>query len=299
MSGAANSAAADADVTQEVTQEVTCVELGDGRVVAYEVHGDPTGVPVVLFHGSPGSRLFVPPIVPTGIRLVTFDRPGYGCSTTNPGRTVLDAASDVVALCDLLEIDRVALIGWSGGCPFAVATAFSLGANRVSGLGIVSGPGPLDEVPGAWDALGERRRPAAVVARNGEAHRATRGIARTMAPFVANPIAFLSDGRGPDRDLLADATLRPMLEAQIVESLCSGADGIAQDLIAMWMPFGFALRDVDVPTQIFHGALDRDNGADVATYAGQIPNASLTLWPDRAHFAILACFDEVVTKVLT
>ena len=85
------------------------MRLPDGRELAYCERGDPDGVPVVWHHGSPGSRLERHPDEAVhrdaGVRLLTFDRPGYGRSSALPGRRVVDVAADVQALADHLGLD--------------------------------------------------------------------------------------------------------------------------------------------------------------------------------------------------
>jgi pimeloyl-ACP methyl ester carboxylesterase len=79
--------------------------LADGRMLAYCGWGDPTGRPVVLMHGAPGSRLLCPDEDATaaaGVRLATVDRPGYGGSDRRPDPTLLGWADDVQALADWL-----------------------------------------------------------------------------------------------------------------------------------------------------------------------------------------------------
>lgn len=273
------------------------MRLGDGRKLGFLESGDPQGFPIVFFHGSPGSRLLVPPL-PDGIRLITFDRPGYGLSTSKPDRLVGDCAPDVAALIDHLELDRVGLVAWSGGCPFGVATARVLGPKRVCALALVNGPGPLDEVPNAMDLLGAERSPLAELARTGQAERAKRRIVKRMVAFSDDPTLFLGSGRGPDREILSDPELRPMFEHQMREAIGNGAQGIAEDLVAMWLPFGFALADVGVPTHVFHGQLDPDNGEDVKAYSTRIPGASLITWPDLGHFGVFRRFAEVARAVV-
>src|SRR6185312_2596752 len=100
--------------------------LGDGRTLAY-TDGDPAGRPVVLFHGAPGSRGFRPRAGETrgaGVRLVTFDRPGYDGSDPVDAPTLLGVAADVLELADALGLERFGVVAWSGGVPAAVATAF-------------------------------------------------------------------------------------------------------------------------------------------------------------------------------
>lgn len=271
--------------------------LPDGRALA-STDGDPAGVPVLLFHGAPGSRAFRPPEPETkaaGVRLITFDRPGYGGSDPVDDPTVLGVAHDALALADALGLDRFAVVGWSGGGPSALATAY-LAPDRVRALALVSCPGPLDEVPGGWDALGELRRPTAETARR-EPHRSTRAVARTMEPFLADPVSFLGRGKGPDAAILADPTLGAMLREQVTLALALGAAGIAADLVAMWIPFGFALAEVRVPTTVFHADLDPHNGEDAEVHAARIPGARLVRWPDTGHLGILTHWPEVLAAV--
>lgn len=271
------------------------LRLRDGRNLAYSEWGDPSGTPVVLLHGSPGSRLFVPDDISPSVRLFTCNRPGYGNSTGAPGRTVLDVADDLAELLDELGVAKAAVVAWSGGCPSGAAFAFKY-PHRTTALALVSGPGPLDEVPGAWDLLGHRRRKPAEWARSGDIQRTTESIFANVEPFLENPIAFLGAGRGPDTDIVSNPRFRPMLEAQIIEAFAH-PDGVAQDLIAMWLPFGFALRDLRVRTCTFQGELDRDNHADMAHYAREIPGATATVWPGLGHFGLLVRFQEVIDAV--
>ncbi len=118
-----------------------------------------------------------------------------------------------------------------------------------------------------------------------------------MAPFSDDPVAFLGTGRGADGELTRAPGNWEMLQEQISEALRAGGAGTAGDLIASWLPFGFALTDVQVPAAVFHAASDRYNAADTRTYADRIAGSTLTVWPDIGHFAILERFDEVLDAV--
>src|SRR6266853_606016 len=89
------------------------VHTPDGRVLAVEDRGDPAGRPVLVHHGSPSSRhsAFYGPYVrdaaERGLRLIGYDRPGFGESSPQPGRTVADCSADVRAICAELGIDRM------------------------------------------------------------------------------------------------------------------------------------------------------------------------------------------------
>src|SRR4051794_39170038 len=104
----------------------TRFEIGvDDRVLAVEVSGALDGVPVFLLHGTPGSRSGPRPrtsvLYRQGVRLISYDRPGYGGSTRMQNRRVVDAAADVDAIADRMGVDRFAVVGRSGGGPHALA----------------------------------------------------------------------------------------------------------------------------------------------------------------------------------
>jgi pimeloyl-ACP methyl ester carboxylesterase len=99
----------------------------DGRVLAVQEAGDLAGRPVLVHNGTPMSRYLYGPNVADaaaqGLRLISYDRPGYGGSTPQPGRAVADCAADVRAICAALEIGKLAMWGLSGGGPHVLACA--------------------------------------------------------------------------------------------------------------------------------------------------------------------------------
>jgi pimeloyl-ACP methyl ester carboxylesterase len=165
-------------------------------------------------------------------------------------------------------------------------------AERVARLAVVSAPGPLDEVPGAWEALGDYQRPTAEMARR-EPHRSVRAIARHTTAIIADPASFLGRGVGVDGDVLRGPA-RSMLVAQVTEAFVQGAEGIASDLVAMWLDWGFRLSAVTVPTTVFLGAHDRHNHEDARCYASRIAGASLVVWEDVGHLGIVTKWGEVL-----
>ena len=103
------------------------VRTTDGRRLSTQVSGDPDGRPVFLLHGTPGSRLGPHPrsavLHRLGVRLISFDRPGYGGSDRLAGRRVADAAADVLAIADAYGLEKFSVVGRSGGGPHALACA--------------------------------------------------------------------------------------------------------------------------------------------------------------------------------
>src|SRR5262249_10636996 len=129
--------------------------LKDGRRLGYAQYGDPQGSPILLFHGCPGSRLcgaiFDHVAREQQVRLLVADRPGYATSSPVRNGTLLGYVDDVVALCDALHLDTFAVLGVSGGGPFALACAASL-ATRVTRCGLLSAIGPL-AIPHSMDSM--------------------------------------------------------------------------------------------------------------------------------------------------
>jgi pimeloyl-ACP methyl ester carboxylesterase len=134
-----------ADATDDPALRTDAVALPDGREIAYSICGPADGSPVVLHHGTPGSRLFAALLadaaVDAGIRLVTPDRPGYGRSSSPPdGWGWHEWRADLTAVLRAESIDRAGIVGFSGGGPFAVAAAESDRATRLALLSAVVPP---------------------------------------------------------------------------------------------------------------------------------------------------------------
>ncbi|MGH8996079.1 MAG: alpha/beta fold hydrolase, partial [Acidimicrobiales bacterium] len=125
--------------------EAEVLVLSDGRELAWAELGRPDGVPVIALHGSPGTRCFLAPHGETarglGVRLIAPDRPGYGLSTYDAGRTFRSGADDVRQLADHLGLDRFAVLGASSGGP-NVAACSRFHGDRMFGCAIVSSPAP-------------------------------------------------------------------------------------------------------------------------------------------------------------
>lgn len=148
--------------------------LSDGRTLAYTTSGDPDGFPVVVHHGTPGSRLFATLLsdlaTTEGVRLVVPDRPGYGRSTSPPRDwTWRDWRQDLTELLHARSIDRAALMGFSGGGPFALAAGKIDCTSRVGVVSTVvppaeTGLAKLSTVPFALRVLFGLSKALAVVA---------------------------------------------------------------------------------------------------------------------------------------
>ena len=109
--------------------------------------GDPDGTAVIVHHGTPASgllfRSWVTLACDQGIRLIGYDRPGYGGSTRHAGRNVGDCADDVEAIADALGLERFATWGISGGGPHALACA-ALCGDRLAAAASLAAVAPYE-----------------------------------------------------------------------------------------------------------------------------------------------------------
>src|SRR3954471_20626391 len=119
----------------------------DGGTLTMREGGDPAGFPVLSISGTPGSSTIYArharDAEERGIRLFSYDRPGYGGSTRLKGRTVADCAADISTVCDALDIDRFCVWGVSGGGPHALATAALL-PDRVVAVASLASVAPYE-----------------------------------------------------------------------------------------------------------------------------------------------------------
>src|SRR3954451_9020703 len=122
--------------------------MDDGRDLEYVELGDPQGQAVIHLHGMPntaGSAVFWDDAARRHqVRLVAVSRPGYGASTTTaPG--LASVGRDVAQLAVGLGIEDFAVVGVSGGGPYALAVA-TQAPSRVRAVLVAAGPGPCCDV---------------------------------------------------------------------------------------------------------------------------------------------------------
>ncbi|HEX3509036.1 MAG TPA: alpha/beta fold hydrolase, partial [Candidatus Dormibacteraeota bacterium] len=132
-----------------------------GRLLTFAEWGAHDGVPIFSMHGTPGCRLpsrrriengWAAVLDELGVRVITHDRPGYGGSDRQPGRSVADTAADVAAIAGALGIDRFAVEGGSSGSAHALAVAAQLGS-RVRRVAVTAPMAPYVVLgPVEWSA---------------------------------------------------------------------------------------------------------------------------------------------------
>jgi pimeloyl-ACP methyl ester carboxylesterase len=235
----------------------------DGRTLtAYET-GDPGGELVLVHHGCPGSGGLAPwwaeDAAARGIRLVGYDRPGYGGSDRHAGRAVADGAEDAAAIADALGVDRFRTWGVSGGGPHALACAALL-PDRVVAAATLASVAPRDAHGLDWLAgMGEDNVDEFGCAADGES---------ALRPYLAGQSAQLRLAAPNDlaealRTLLPPVDLAVLtgefaayLHDNIVSGLAVGEEGWLDDDLAFIAGWGFDLAAIRVPVLVVQGRHD-------------------------------------------
>jgi pimeloyl-ACP methyl ester carboxylesterase len=211
------------------------VEVRPGVEVFVRDFGAPDGSPVLFHHGTPSCSAAIPGgwgNLPAGVRMISFDRPGYGRSGNEPGRQVADAARWSERIADQLGLGRFALMGTSGGGPHAAAAAALL-SDRVTSVCVSVGLGPV-ALPGFDVAAGMVDETAEEIhhARNGdrELRRFIKGLLNKEDP-LGDWMAKLPT---TDAEILGrpEVQAEEKVESQEVEA--GGFEGWLEDDLALF-----------------------------------------------------------------
>ena len=286
--------------------DVSLVRLRDGRSLAWAEYGDPRGKPVLYFHGFPGSRLEPAlagdDLARTGARLIAIDRPGFGRSTFQPGRRLLDWPNDVASFSDSLGLDHFACMGVSGGGPYALACALRL-ERRLTRTAVVCGVGPLDTPDGSRGMM-RTNRLLFGAARHSKT--AVRLITALMARSLRRDpsAALLRMTRSvpePDRAVLEQPGAREAFTLSFVESLRPGTRGAGLEAQLYARRWGFRLEDVTPEIELYQGELDVNVAPSMGRYqASALPHCKAHFFPDEGHLSLAVNhMEEIVQRLVS
>ena len=269
------------------------VTLRDGRTLHVYDEGDPSGNVVVQHHGTPGSGLGYPPdnelARERGLRIIRYDRAGYGGSTPNPGRSVVDVVADIEDVLDAFDVERYVSLGGSGGCPHS----FACGARseRCLAAGAIAAPTPHPAEGLDWLAgMGEEN----VV----EFHAALDGPEK-LEPYLEGEAAKLRAAK-PEEVKEVWATVLPPVDAAVLtgdraehwkrsndRALAQGIAGWRDDDLAFTKPWGFELGEIRVPTLLWQGVQDLMVPVAHARWlAERIPGVEAHISEEDGHLSI-------------
>ncbi|MFE4575099.1 alpha/beta fold hydrolase [Streptomyces chartreusis] len=289
------------------------VKSGDGtRLLFFETSGDPKGHPVFLLHGTPGSRVGPRPrtsvLYKLGIRLISYDRPGYGESQRLKGRAVRHAAADVAAIADQLNLGPFSVLGRSGGGPHALACAALLPPRRVASAAALVSIAPPDAEGLDWfEGMAQSNviayEAATAAVKNGSAEcldRLKANLASNADAIRDKPESLLGlltpEMPTADKAVVGHGGIRGLLLANYKTSVVRSSFGWLDDVLSFRQDWGFEPgKIVEVPTMLWHG--EHDTFSPVGHFrwlADRIPSATPVLKHEAAHFAALPAVPEIL-----
>ena len=283
------------------------IRTPDGRSLEVVSQGPADALPLVFHGGTPVAAVLYPPIVDaaieSGLRFITYSRPGYATSDPAPGRTVADAAGDVVAVLDELGIDRFVTIGWSGGGPHALACAALL-PDRCAAAATIAAVAPYPAEGIDWLAgMGEENIEEYGAALQGE---------DALSAYLDEEAVGLSQVTATDLDdalgdLVSDVD-RASLTGKFAEwaaasfrkAVSTGIAGWRDDDLAFVKPWGFEVAKIERPVALWQGAQDRmvpfSHGQWLAAH---VPTAKPRLLEGEGHLSVgVGAFGQIVDDVI-
>lgn len=262
----------------------------DARTIGFVDHGPLDGIPVIWCHGGPGSRLephvFAPDAAASGLRMIGIDRPGYGLSSLDPGRTIGGWVPDALAVADHLGITDFMALGVSTGGAYALALA-ALAAERVTG--VVACCAMTDM---RWEPARSLMDPAAALALWAAPDRAAAAAAATEA-FGKDGSKMLDPNDRPlaaaDLVVLADPRFLAAYAASMPDQFANGVYGYTDDRLADgpgWITFDAG--SISCPVAVLHGDADTIVNVIHAHHTASIvPNAQLLVIEGLGHLSIV------------
>jgi pimeloyl-ACP methyl ester carboxylesterase len=268
------------------------------------IAGPSAGEVLVFHHGTPGAALLPPGLAHAaaerGLRTVVCSRPGYGGSSSQPGRRVADVAADTALVLDSLDADHFLTLGWSGGGPHALACAALL-PDRCRAAGSVAGVAPYEAFGQAWtDGMGASNvvEFSAAAAGREELEALLGGSDRseTTADQLLEEIRSLF----PPVDV--DAWRAGVGEYHLAGSRHGtrhGCEGWRDDDLAFVAHWGFDPADIRVPVAVWHG--EQDLAVPVAHgrwLADHLPGAHGFLTAEQGHLSLVARPESLLEELL-
>ena len=282
------------------------VRLPDGRRLDLRVSGPVDGFPLVFHHGTPGAATPVRALERAaherGLRLVTTSRPGYGDSTRQPGRAVVDVAADTAAVLAAIGAERCLIAGWSGGGPHALACGARLGA--AAAVLVIAGVAPHEAEGLDWMAgMGEENIVEFSAAVHGEDELRSYLLQEReqLKDITAADVASSLETLLPDVDrAVLTGEFAEDMAASFREAVRVGAEGWLDDDLAFASPWGFGLDEISVPVMIWQGSADLmvpfSHGQWLASH---LPAASAHLQQGEGHLSVgLGALDRMLDELV-
>ncbi|MDP0499248.1 MAG: alpha/beta hydrolase [Verrucomicrobiota bacterium JB022] len=269
------------------------LELPDGQVVGYAEIGLREGKPVLFMHGWPSCRLqplhAYELVNRYGVRLIVPDRPGLGLSSPVPERRIADYPAQMAALLDHLQIGRCHVMGESGGCPYALATAWAL-PERVDKVAVLCGAPPLSEFDDWSDLFPVFRLLLSIRQRAPGLQLQALKLATLYTRWMPERWmvkAILPVLPSRDRQAMQEPQALPAYTAMAHGTYGNGPAPVLQDGELFLADWGFPWREIRRPVAFWHGCDDQTLPlAKTRWLAEQIPGASFFPVEGEGHYSL-------------
>lgn len=282
------------------------VRLVDGRHIDSRVSGPSDGLPLIFHHGTPGAgtpiRALERAAHARNLRVVTMSRPGYGDSSRDGGRRVVEVVSDVAAVLKSIGADRCLVAGWSGGGPHALACGARLDA--AAAVLVIAGVAPYGSQDLDWmSGMGQDNVDEFSAALAGEKELARylweqHGQLKDISAgaIVASLSSVLPD---VDRAVLTDE-FGEDIASSFHEGLRNGIDGWLDDDLAFTRPWGFDFPEIRRPVTLWQGSADlMVPFAHGEWLASRLPNATVHLEHGEGHLSIgVGAIDRMLDELV-
>lgn len=278
--------------------------LYQGRRIAYSDSGPHDGLPVLLCHGLPGSHVQIPDVAVLHqhhVRMIIIDRPGFGLSDPQVGRSIAGWRHDALAVLDELRIEQVVLLPFSAGTPYALALAH-MHPTRVSRIHIVSGMGPAVQRD---------------VAQMSWFNRIQHSFGHTIPDAITNVVAGISNvivGKGakaiplglwlmrnvftPVENHYSRAPEGQVFRDMLAMSFHQGYHSYLQDLSLITDDWGVDLRGISHPAVCWYGDADKITPPEAGEkLRGFLPQLRMRVFPGEGHLLIFRHWGEVIAGV--
>ena len=269
------------------------IQLTDGRTLGFSRFGEASAIPVLMFHGTPGSRCFAFPsntlLDDARLQVILLERPGYGLSDVRDGRTILSWVDDVAQLADALGLATFHLLGLSGGGPYALACAHQM-SDRVLSVNLAASTAPL--------YLSRLRKDMALS--NKLAYYVARFVPLVIRlNFLFNryslfhkPVLYLeklfTQLSEWDEALLQEPDKQALFLQHMREAYRQGIDGAVSDIQLLMKPWGFDLAEIKTPIRLWQGELDTMVPPVMGRYLSErLPNCKSEFIADAGHLLFM------------
>lgn len=271
------------------------VNTPDGRELCVEVGGDAAGQLVLVHNGTPNTRhlynSWIEDAEARGIKLASYDRPGYGASTPQPDHSVADGAADVRTIAEALGASRLGVWGASGGGPYALASAALL-PDLVVAAGVVASIAPWG-APGLdfFTGMGEDNIEDIELffSDREAARRKAAQDRRELLGVTADQIAKGLESLVSDADAaVLSGEFAEWLVRGFQDGLAPGDQGWWDDSASHVLPWGFELDSIRIPVKIWHGRQDRFVPVQHGQWlAEHVPGAEADISKSDGHLTLI------------